>query len=453
MNPSINTKAGTLVVVALALLPGPATPSPQRKSEGEAQNMANGSRCVNSVAELIAATNDKEIREIVLLTDLEDIPAIDLLPGQTLRSDSAALPTLTFRPDADGVRLSSDNTVAGVNLIASPEKRAIWNDYSVASLGTISIRAVRTTGRVQIVTRDKIRSGRVGVDGLDIRSADARAEKKRPQDYGVYVLQGAFTLWNIQADESVVLTADIVNLSVGRFGSPVLGSGVFVSGGGDKGGRLNVQRLETGDIYVDGEIAPGTADQIAGGVFIVSGAHVDTVTNHGPVITYGPNDMALDNWGVVDRWIVKEKVTTHGPSGIGFVNFGSIRNLRVDAPIETFGQGARGFNVYSGTVELAEFDRIVTHADGAVGVQISQPIGTLLVRRGIETFGGEGPSLVKGVVRSLSAIGLSIKAGSSARAITIKGGVITHAEGIPPLELVGTIDSLQVERGYGRGND
>ena len=83
--------------------------------------MANRSRCVNSVAELIAATNDKEIREIVLLTDLEDIPAIDLLPGQTLRSDSAALPTLTFRPDADGVRLSSDNTVAGVNLIASPE--------------------------------------------------------------------------------------------------------------------------------------------------------------------------------------------------------------------------------------------------------------------------------------------------------------------------------------------
>jgi hypothetical protein len=86
----------------------------------------------------------------------------------------------------------------------------------------------------------------------------------------------------------------------------------------------------------------------------------------------------------------------------------------LEAPVETFGQGARGFNVYSGTIDRAEFDRIVTHADGAVGVQISQAIGTMIVRRGIETFGGEGPSLVKGAVQNLSAIALSIKPGGSA---------------------------------------
>src|SRR5579862_4692302 len=98
--------------------------------------------------------------------------------------------------------------------------------------------------------------------------------------------------------------------------------------------------------------------------------------------------MALDNWGVVERWVAEEKITTHGTSGIGFVNFGTIHDLRLEAPIETFGKGARGFNVYTGTVERADFGRIVTHGDGAVGVQISQPIGTLTVRRGIETFGG-----------------------------------------------------------------
>jgi hypothetical protein len=81
--------------------------------------------------------------------------------------------------------------------------------------------------------------------------------------------------------------------------------------------------------------------------------------------------MVLDNWGVVDRWIADEKITSHGPSGIGFVNFGIVRELKVNAPIETFGQGARGFNVYTGTVDLAEFDRVVTHADGAVGIQIA----------------------------------------------------------------------------------
>jgi hypothetical protein len=76
------------------------------------------------------------------------------------------------------------------------------------------------------------------------------------------------------------------------------------------------------------------------------------------------------------------------------VNFGVVHELKINAPIETFGQGACGFNAYTGTVNLAEFDRVIAHADGAVGIQISQPIGRLVVHRGIETFGGTGPSLV-----------------------------------------------------------
>ena len=105
--------------------------------------------------------------------------------------------------------------------------------------------------------------------------------------------------------------------------------------------------------------------------------HIQT-RNRGPVMTYGVNDMVLDNWGVVDRWTAEAKITSHGPSGIGFVNFGIVHELKVNAPIETFGQGARGFNVYTGAVNLAEFDRLTTHADGAVGIQISQPIGRLV---------------------------------------------------------------------------
>jgi hypothetical protein len=75
-------------------------------------------------------------------------------------------------------------------------------------------------------------------------------------------------------------------------------------------------------------------------------------------VTYGVNDMVLDNWGVVDRWTADAKITSYGPSGVGFVNFGIVHELKVNAPIETFGQGDRGFNVYSGTVNLAEFDRV-----------------------------------------------------------------------------------------------
>jgi hypothetical protein len=405
-------------------------------------------KLVKSVDELVAATKDNNVSQIVVGSDLSGVPSISLMPGQILRSDSERRLTLTFYDNVDGLRLVSDNAVIALNLVVSPEKRAIWNDCSAADLGRISLQYLQTVGRVQILARDAVRRGHVEVESLDIVSADARVEQDRPHEYGVDVIQGAFTLWNMQRDEESVVTADLVNLAVGRFGSPVRGGGVFVSGHGDTGGRLNVQRLITKAVYIEGGIAACTPDQIAGGVFTVYGAYVDTVTNNGPVVTYGPNDMALDNWGVVDRWIAKDKVTTFGPSGIGFVNFGTIRDLRVEAPIETFGQGARGFNVYSGTVHRADFDRIVTHADGAVGVQISQPIGTMLVRRGVETFGGTGQSLVKGVMQELSAIALSVKPGGSAQLIKIEGGLATHGKDIFPLEQQGTVQTLSIEGGF-----
>jgi len=228
----------------------------------------------------------------------------------------------------------------------------------------------------------------------------------------------------------------------------VRGSGIFVSGAGFTGGRLVAPLLDTGAVYSDGGIAEGTPDQITGGVFTVFSAYVDEVRNRGSVVTYGVNDMVLDNWGTVDRWTAEQKLTSYGPSGIGFVNFNVVNTLKVLAPIETFGRGARGFNVYAGTVNLAQFERVTTRADGSVGVQISQPIGRLVVHRGIETFGGTGDSLVKGVVMKLAAVALSIKPSGSAQSIEIDGGVTTHGEGVTPFELHGAIGALRISGGF-----
>ena len=409
-----------------------------------AQSSQTSQISVTTAEELIAATQNNKVTEINVSADLAGLSPFRLMPGQTLRSASDRHGALSFRPEADGLQVTTDNSVIGLDVRVTPDHRAIWNDRTVDGLGTLVIRSVRTIGSVQIIASDKIRSGRIEVDGLDILSADTRGEPERPHEYGVSVLQGAFTLWNLQPDKEAAISADLVNLSAGRFGVPVLGSGIFVAGAGERGGRLNVERLETNAVYIDGRITPGTVDQIAGGVFVVYGAYVDSVRNLGPTITYGANDMALDNWGSVDRWVSKGKVATYGPSGIGFVNFGTIRDLCLLEPIETFGQGARGFNVYDGTIGNAEFDRIVTHGDGAVGVQISQPIGMLVVRRGIETFGGTGPSLVKGVVQNLSATALSIKPGGSADLISVNGDIETHAHGILPIEILGSVRNLHI---------
>jgi hypothetical protein len=403
--------------------------------------------CVSSVGELQVAAANADIEHIVVSASIEDVPTLRLSPRQIL-TGTGSQSALRFAAGRDGLQLSSDNRVEGIELVADRDKRAILNDTGVETLGRLVLRDLVVSGVVQILARDRVRGGHVEVEGLDISAADARSYDERPKGYGVEVIPGAFTLWNQSRDRAVTITAELTGLSAGRAGAPVRGSGIFVAGGGDSGGRLIARSLETGAVYSDGGIAPGTPDRITGGVFVVSGAYVDNVCNHGPVTTYGPNDMVLDNWGTVGRWIAEEKVTSHGPSGIGFVNFGTVDLLQATAPIETFGQGARGFNVYAGTVRSADFERVVTHADGAVGIQISQPVGEISVRRGLETHGGTGDSLVKGVVVKLPATALSIKPGGSARKITIAGGLITHGEGINPLELHGTVDALAIMEGF-----
>jgi hypothetical protein len=300
---------------------------------------------------------------------------------------------------------------------------------------------------VRVLARERVRSGHVEAHDIDIVAADARAYDERPKGYGVEVVAGAFTLWNQQTDPVVTITADLTGLSAGRAGAPVRGGGIFVGGASDTGGRLIARRLETGAVFSDGGIAPGTPDRITGGVFTIHGAFVDRVCNHGPVTTYGANDMVLDNWGTVEAWVAEDKITSHGPSGIGFVNFGVINRLEIQSEIETFGQGARGFNVYTGTVRQGVFDRIVTHGDGAVGIQISQPVGEIIVRRGIETYGGVGDSLVKGVVTRLSATAFSVKPGGEARKVAIAGGLVTYGAGVEPLELHGRVGALEIDGG------
>jgi hypothetical protein len=407
---------------------------------------STNTRTVASTAELLAALGDPKTRNILVTADLAGVPTLRLAPAQQLRGKHGGI-SIAFQPGADGIELSSDNIVADLTLVATPDRRALFNDTAMERLGILEMRGLRVTGAVRLLANDKVRGGHIEIHDTHIIGADARAYDRRPAGYGVEVIPGAFMLWNQQDDDAVTITADLTGLSLGQAGAPVRGSGVFVAGAGDTGGRLIVRRLETGAVYSDGGIATGTPDRISGGVFVVSGAVVDSVRNFGPVTTYGPNDMVLDNWGTVGSWTAEEKITSFGPSAIGFVNFGTVDSLKVMAPIETFGLGARGFNVYAGTVVEAEFDRVVTRADGAVGIQISQPIGRLTVRRGIATFGGIGESLVKGVVTRLPATALSIKPGGTARQIVVAGGVVTHGSGIEALEMHGKVEMMSITDG------
>jgi hypothetical protein len=422
----------------------------------EAWQMAELIRTVTTVGELTEAAADSSLKMVFVSGRIENVRSFRLAPGLLLSSDVEQGGEIVFAPGEDGVQLSKDNGLAGIQLSASPDRRAIYNDTHIDGLGTMHLSQVTTTGLVQILARDRVRSGHVDIDGLDVTAADARPYGERPHGFGVDVLQGAFTLWNMQPDRNIALTADLRRISTGRSGAPVRGSGVFVSGAGTDGGVLNITHLETGPIYVDGGIPQGTSDLISGGVFVLSGANVDEVHNRGMVVTYGPNDMALDNWGEVDRWIGEAPVTSYGPSGIGFVNFGNIGQLRLDAPCETYGAGARAFDVYTGSIGSAEFESLVTHGAGSIGAQISRPIGELIVHQDITTQGGAGESLVEGVLQHLVADALSVKQGGDIGSVRIGRSLATEGDGVATLEVQGEIRSLDVAGGItakGRGSD
>jgi hypothetical protein len=410
---------------------------------------------------LVKVTSAAELLEALAVADdievdgsLVGLPMISLRPGVTLRGG-------TLRFGAKGIRLSSDNRLEDVTILAPDHEVAIGNDTAVSDLGRLTLRNVRTRGQVLLLADGAVRAGHVEVDGLVVVSADVRGRPDRPQGFGVEALPGAFTLWNRQPDPAVRITARLTGISAGSADAPVRGSGVFVAGHGDRtgkadGGRVEADLLRTGPIVTDGGIEPGTPVLISGGVFVVSGARVETVINDGPVTTMGPNDMVLDNWGDVGTWTARAPVTSHGPSGIGFVNFGTLGRLDVQAPVTTYGVGARGFNVYDGSLASARFQSISTHADGAVGIQVSKNLPVLEITDSVTTLGGRSTSLVRGVQTQLSAIAVSIQPAGRIGCLTAGGSLVTHGDAIVTLEVEGTLESITVRQGItalGVGSD
>ena len=407
---------------------------------------------VTSAAELLdalAAADDIEVDG-----SLAGMPMITLRPGVALRGG-------TLRFGAKGVLLTSDNRLEDVTVIVPDHEVAIGNDTSAGHLGRLVLRNVRTRGQVLLQADAAVRGGHVEVDGLAVATADLRGRPDRPHGFGVDAMQGAFALWNRQADPAVRVTASLKGISAGTADSPVRGSGVFVAGYADRagcadGGSVDVDLLRTGPIVTDGGIEPGTPDLISGGVFVVSGARVAAVINDGPVTTMGPNDMVLDNWGEVRAWTARAPITSHGPSGIGFVQFGALDRLDVQAPVTTYGVGARGFNVYDGRLDSARFESITTHADGAVGIQVSKDLPALDIVESVTTFGGRGTSLVRGQQVQLSAIAVSVQQTGRIGRLSVAGSLSTYGDDVVTLDVEGTIGALKVQQGItaaGVGSD
>src|SRR5262249_35737177 len=206
-------------------------------------------RTVSSTAELLEAANNRSVSRIRVAQTLTDVRSMRLLPGQELMPADRDV-ALIFASGEDGLQVSADNLVKGLELRVEPHRRALFNDASVERLGSLAFSDLRISGLVEVLANGPARSGHVEAARVEIVAADAASVEPRTKGYGVEVVVGAFTVWNRNAEGT--LTADLTDIRVGRPGRPVRGSGVFVSGAGPEGGRLVVSRLETGAVHCDG---------------------------------------------------------------------------------------------------------------------------------------------------------------------------------------------------------
>ena len=355
---------------------------------------------ITSFSELQQAISKNE-KDLVIQCSILCYHSFVLPENAALRGETGKNVMLCFN-NGDGVGLSVANTIKDINIQTASDRKAVYLSSSNEDLGSYRFENLTLTGQFSFIAR-------TGVLSADI-------------------------------------TVLAENICIGRTNAPVIGSGIFIAGAGDRGGKTIVSRLHTGAVHSTGMLPFGVADMITAGIFIVNGCQAKEIVHDGEIVTYGVNDMVLDTWGEVESWTCNAPVISYGPSGVGFVNFGIVGKFIANAPLETYGLGARGYNQYDGTVEDASFHSVTTYGDGSVGVQISKAIGKLTVLNDITTYGSIGNSLVKGVNVQLPAVALSIKPGGEVQQIEIKGSVVTHGDKVISYEVnEGIVHDIRVE--------
>ena len=243
---------------------------------------------VSSSAELMQAVRERKT-EIVLTRSVTLASPLYLRPEVSISAkaqEDGSLPRLIFS-HSDGLILSGSSQIKDMILMTRQDKKAIQilAQQSEEDFGQLILENLKINGQVSLIFRAPTLKASVKVNDVHVINTDTRAYLEQPQKYGVNVLQGAFTLYNFNPNQDSQIEASIEGLAIGLPDQPVWGSGVFISGFGDQGSQVHVDRLQVNDIYSTGVLPQGVADYITAGMFISYGALVDELIHDGVTMT------------------------------------------------------------------------------------------------------------------------------------------------------------------------
>ena len=149
--------------------------------DGRPGHVTGRTEQVFNPGELIAATRDSDVGQIVVDKDIDGLTTRHLSAGQTPQAGRRS--RLHFAADQDGLRLTSGTAVRGLTIETDADRLAIYNDTTVAGLGCLELQALPVIGCVRLLARVAVRTGFVRVEILALlgssrdllRPAPARA--------------------------------------------------------------------------------------------------------------------------------------------------------------------------------------------------------------------------------------------------------------------------------------
>ncbi|MFF2551210.1 hypothetical protein ACFVUS_09415 [Nocardia sp. NPDC058058] len=389
------------------------------------------------MAALAAGNTDIRIRGTVRSTEMVTLP-----PGVSLRGGAL---------EGGGLRLTRDNTVADIAITVPDSATAITNDGAEPDLGTLTLRGVRTRGRVHLRADGMTRAGHIDIDGLYVESANLGVRARHPAGGGG-PRQGAITVVNRQLDPDAALTARLCGLRVGNSRTPVQGCGVVVGGrydGDGDGGKIWIDELSVDEVHIGGASPAPCGAVVEVGVLVQPGGYVGDLVITGPLVCYGTRQVGLCNLGAITRCVAMRSITASGREAVGIRNIGRIGTLALLGPLVTYGRDGHGADL-RGNIARAALRSVTTFGAGAIGVRVSNSIGRLHIAEDLCTYGDrESPA-------DAPATGLRIQRGGRVRNLDVRGRIASHGTASPAVEIGGELGPARVAGGvfaFGAGAD
>lgn len=248
----------------------------------------NESKYVRTAAELTTALAAGHT-DLRIIGTLRSSAMVTLPPGVSLRGGAIS---------GGGLRLTSDNTVTDLVVVVPDAATAITNDPAVDDLGTLTLRRVRTRGRILLRADGVIRAGHIEIDGLFVERANCTARQSHPAGGRI----GAITVINRQRDPAATLSARLRGLRVGSSRHPVRGCGVVIGGRSDgDGGVVRVPVLGIDEVHITGEMPSARGGLVEAAVLVRHGGHIGELAVAGPLACHGPHQIAVYNRGSIAR--------------------------------------------------------------------------------------------------------------------------------------------------------